>query len=160
MTDAKDDLELTEEQKAAIQDFLDGKVTLGELQGIDENSQLKVAKIGFDYIESGKYADAEVIFKGLIALNPYEAYNYVCLGSIAQRRNELEAAEGWYSRAIDCEGPQPIAHANRGEVRLMLERLEDAVGDLAQAIKQDPKFKEATTERARALLAEVSKQVN
>ena len=105
-------------------------------------------------------AEAEALFRGLVALDAYEPYFMTALGSIAQRRDDVEQAEAWYSRAIDCDGPTPVARAHRGEIRLLNDDLENAVEDLALAIQEDPKFEEPTTERARALLAELKRKLD
>ena len=143
--------------------FIEGKITQAELQGISKKSLEKIAKIGFDALQQGKFDDADVVFRGLVALDPYEPYFLSALGALALRRDNLEEAEAWYSRSIEAAQAKrqkaPIARANRGEVRLMQERLEDAIDDLATAIEEDPQFQQPTTERARALLAEVSRQM-
>ncbi len=146
-----------------VEDFMRGRITLGELQGFDKGSQGKVATIGLEYLENGKFIEAENVFTGLLAMDPYEPFYFEALGSICQRREDWPNAEAWYSRALEAAAEKntrsATARANRGEVRLMMGRLEDAVDDLTQAIVEDPDFKEPTTERARRLLAEVNRQI-
>lgn len=42
----------------------------------------------------------------------------------------------------------------------MLERIEDAAEDLVEAVKADPQAKHPTTQRAKALLVEIKKQLD
>ncbi|MCP4500529.1 MAG: tetratricopeptide repeat protein [Deltaproteobacteria bacterium] len=147
-----------------VEDFMRGRITLGEMQGFDKGSQGKVAAIGLEYLENGKLIEAQNVFTGLLAMDPYEPFYFEALGSICQRREEWTDAEAWYSRSLEAAAEKntrsPSARANRGEVRLMMQRLEDAVDDLTQAIIEDPDFKEPTTERARMLLTEVKRQID
>ena len=171
--EAKEDAPVEEKQLTAedlggiepqvMQDFMEGKITLGEMSGFDRGSQGKVAAIGMEYLTNGKLTEAELVFRGLMAMDPYEPFYFAALGSVHQRREEWPDAEAWYSRAIEASAEKnehnPAARANRGEVRLMMERLEDAVEDLTTAIQEDPEFTEPTTERARVLLTEVKRQL-
>ncbi|MBI4818604.1 MAG: tetratricopeptide repeat protein [Deltaproteobacteria bacterium] len=132
--------------------FAEGRITLGELEGVSKSSQYQMAKVGYEFLNEGKLDQARSVFEGLVALDPYDAYFHSVLGSIAHRRNALEDAERHYSRALEINPFFAATSANRGEIRLAFGRLEDAISDLLQALKNDPELKDPATQRARALL--------
>jgi tetratricopeptide (TPR) repeat protein len=149
---------LTHEPGLLMQ-FVMGKVTLGELEGIDKQAQHRLARVGFDLLSEGKLDQATTIFEGLLTLDPYDAYFAMALGAIAQRQNALEKADHHYSRAISLNPALAPALANRGEVRLSMGRFEEAVADLSASLKEDPKAKDPSTQRARAILATIGRRL-
>lgn len=144
----------------ALQRFVKGEITLAELQGVDAESQEKVAQLGYRLLGAGKLEDARLLFEGLVALNGKEPYFLLAAGAVAQRQERYDDADHWYSRALERNGSLAVAFANRGEVRVMRGDLEGAVPDLIEAVKLDPAAKEPNTARARGLLAELNRQLN
>jgi tetratricopeptide (TPR) repeat protein len=142
-----------------LEKFVKGEITLAEIQGVDGESQTKLANMGHTLLTSGKLEEARQIFEGLVAMNPREAYFLMAAGSVAQQQERLEDADHWYSLALERDGNNPVALANRGEVRMQLERIEDAANDLIEAVKQDPKAAEPTTKRAQALLIKIREEL-
>ncbi|MBI3180418.1 MAG: tetratricopeptide repeat protein [Deltaproteobacteria bacterium] len=132
--------------------FAEGRITLGELEGVSKGSQYQMAKVGYEFLNEGKLDQARSVFEGLVALDPYDAYFHSVLGAIAHRRNALEDAERHYSRALEINPFFAATFANRGEIRLAFGKLEDAISDLLSALKHDPEIKDPATQRARALL--------
>src|SRR5262245_58419717 len=63
--------------------FLMGQMTLGDLEGITKQHQYQIAQIGFYYLTNGKLDEAKKVFEGLLALDPFDAYFYMSLASIA-----------------------------------------------------------------------------
>lgn len=144
----------------ALERFVKGELTLAELEGVDGDSQNKLAHLGYRLLTSGKLEDAKLVFEGLVALNPYEPYFLVAAGSVAQQQDRYDDAEHWYSRALDRDANHVVARANRGEVRVMLANIEGATEDLMEAVKLDPQAKEPNTARARGLLLEIKRQLD
>jgi tetratricopeptide (TPR) repeat protein len=142
-----------------VEDFVLGRITLGELEGITKDDQYEMAKLGHAYIEQGKLDLARNVFRGLNVLDPYDAYFQTALGTIAQREGELETAEEHYSRALEINPYSTAALANRGEVRLQLGRLEESVEDLLKAVEVDPEGNEPGTHRAGVLAISVREQL-
>lgn len=157
---ADNDDEKLDIPKDVLEKFAKGEITLAEMAGVDGDSQKKIADMGFRLLTSGKLEDARMIFEGLIALNPYEPYYLMAAGSVAQQQERFDDAEGWYSRSLAYDDNNPVAYANRGEVRVMLERIGEAATDLVEAVKLDPKAKEPTTKRAQGLLVEIKRQLD
>lgn len=156
MVDTKGEVPWPQER---LKKFARGDLTLAELEGVDGDSQKKLAELGYRLLESGKLDDARRIFEGLVALNPKEPYFLLAVGAAAQREERFEDAERWYSKALERDDHNPIAWANRGEVRVMLANIEGATDDLIQAVKLDPKGATPQTKRAAGLLSEIRRQL-
>ncbi|MGB3541524.1 tetratricopeptide repeat protein, partial [Rubrivirga sp.] len=98
--------------------------------------------------QAGRYGDAAEVWEQAIPLS-IEAYGpesaviigvYVWAGQTAQARERLDQAESYYSRAFEASADLPESSKNRayaglwlGELRLKLNRAEDALGPLQQA---------------------------
>jgi tetratricopeptide (TPR) repeat protein len=76
----------------------------------------------------------------------------MCLAAIAEELKEPEKADQLYTRSLEINPFSPVALANRGALRLEAGRFEEAVRDLAAAVREDPEGKEPSTRRARVLL--------
>lgn len=142
-----------------LQNFIQGSINLADLMGIDLASQEKLARMGYSLMNEGKLDDADKIFTGLLALNPRESYFSLAKGAVAQRRQDWINAAAWYTRTIEIEPNNMAAHANRADVYLAQNKLTDAVRDLIEVIRIDPQSQTPTSLRARALLAEVQRQL-
>lgn len=142
-----------------VQAFLHGHITLGELEGISKESQYQMAKIGYDYLREGKLDQAQKVFEGLRALDPFDAYFLTVLGAIAQEKGDAEQADKLYSRALEINPFSVMALANRGEIRLSQGRVDEAIADLAKALSEDPEGKEPASRRARVLVAMMRDQL-
>ena len=139
--------------------FLAGQITLADLEGIDKESQVRMAKVGHQYLTEGKLDLAKRVFEGLTMLDPFDAYFHAALGSVAHQQGELEEAEARYSRALEINPFFAVALAHRGEVRVLLGKLVEAAQDLTRAIEEDPEGKEPATRRARATALLVRKEL-
>lgn len=118
-----------------------------------------MAEAGFRLLQQGKYDDAKKVFQGPLTLDPGDPCFHVVLGSIAQRRNELDVADLHYSRSFRINPYSPSAWANRGEVRLELGRPLEALSDLRQAVNEDPGGRELATQRAQAFIPIVEERL-
>lgn len=132
--------------------FLSGHRTLGELVGIGKAKQYELAKRGWTFLRQGLHDQAGVVFKGLQALDPYDAYFHTCLASLAQEAGRAEEAEQLYERALSINPVLVAALAARGELLLARGEHRRGLADLAAAVKADPQGKEPASRRARALL--------
>ena len=142
-----------------MQAFLAGRITLGDLEGITKQEQYQMAEIGHSYLGQGKLPEAKVVFEGLLALDPYDAYFNMALASIAQQVHRNEDARRLYDRALEINPYSPTAYANRGELQVMQGQLQGGVEDLVRALELDPRMKEPATERARATLMVLREQL-
>jgi len=142
-----------------IEAFVKGHITLGELEGISKESQYQMAKVGFNFMREGKHDQAQKVFEGLQALDPFDAYFHMVLGSIAQEGGDAEKAEKLYTRSLEINPFSPIALAQRGEVRLSKGLYTEALNDLVKAVQEDPEGSEPATRRARVLIQMMREQL-
>lgn len=142
-----------------VQDFVLGNITLGELEGIGKDVQYGLAEQGYKMINSGKLGDAEKVFKGLIALDPFDSYFHTALGSILQKQDVKDEAIVEYSRALQINPFNATALANRGEIHFQKGELLEAMRDIQAALHNDPEGEEPATVRCRVLAMTLSKTI-
>lgn len=139
--------------------FLSGHLTLAELEGVPKSDQYEMAGVGYTLFSEGRLAAADRIFRGLHALDPYDAYFLTALGSIAQQQNRLDDAEGHYTRALEINPFSIAARAHRAEVRVLAGRVEEAVTDLERVAREDPAGSDPAARRAAAVAQVVRQQL-
>lgn len=130
-----------------------GAITLAELEGITTDQQKQMAEVGRRFYVGGQSPEARQIFRGLMVLDPKNAYYPFMMGVIAQHEKRFDQALLHYDRAVTLNPYGVIALAHRGELRLRLGRVEEAVSDLLRSTRADPTARQPTTKHARALLA-------
>lgn len=135
-----------------IEAVLRGHLTLGELVGVSKQQQFEMAATGVKFLKDGLVEQAVQVFLGLEALDPYDAYVQVCLGSVAMEKEQFDVAEERFTRALSFNPFSVPALAYRGEVRLRVGKTKAGRDDLEAALKADPAGKQPPTPRARALL--------
>lgn len=156
-----------EDLEESIKGFLEGDLTLAQLEGLTAEDLYAIADIGYDLMEEGKLEDAQKIFEGLYVYNPFDAYFHAALGSVYHRQGQLEEALNHYESAVQLY-PEDI-HSWTNAAEVMIERsiqlskdgnseaagemFTEAVGALQHAIELDPKGDNAAGLRARALVA-------
>ncbi|MFO0724721.1 MAG: tetratricopeptide repeat protein [Myxococcota bacterium] len=112
---------------AKLQQFIRGQITLGELEEVSAPEQRKIAELGQRFLTEGKLDNAQKIFEGLLALNPYHDYPYAGLAAVARQRGDLDTAERLYAKAVElAPGLEPLAAAHQ-EV-LALKRMRTSSG--------------------------------
>lgn len=136
-------------------EFARGDATLAEVEGISDEALLEAGKMGYDFMENGDLERAEQVFMGLIALDPYNAWFHLAMGSVHQRREEFEQAEARYTRSLSINGYSVEALCNRGEVRLRLGKNDDAMQDFERAIDADGEENTPHAQRARVILEQL-----
>ena len=150
----------------AFQGFLEGDLTLAQLEGMSAEDLYQVADMGYDLMTEGKLEDAKKIFEGLYVYNPFDAYFHTALGSIYQRQGDLEAAYEHYLSAVELYDEDIQTWTNLGEVALEQstkfmkdgrtaeaeEAFVNAAEALGRAIALDPEAKEDAGRRAHALV--------
>ena len=139
--------------------FIQGQITLGDLEGIPKEAQYQMAEKGYQLIEEGKLDDGKIIFEGLLALDPFDAYFLTALGSIAQRTEQYDEADHFYSRALEINPFSVAAWAHRGETRVHKGMLAEAAADLTKAIDLDPQGEDPIAHRARMVVQTVADQL-
>ncbi|MFZ9887305.1 MAG: tetratricopeptide repeat protein [Myxococcota bacterium] len=139
--------------------FVAGEITLGDLEGISKADQYKMAETGYRLLSSGKFDDAKKVFLGLHALDPFDAYFLASLGVIAVQQGDHDEGRARFSRALEINPYSAAALVGRAELLLADGALPEAASDLARAIAADPEGKDPTTQRARAIAANVKRLI-
>jgi tetratricopeptide (TPR) repeat protein len=129
-----------------------GQITLGEFAGLPRQTLYAIAEIGYQMLGSGKLAEAQDIYRGLVAADPYDSVFHCHLGATLHRQGQLDAASDEYTKALQFNKANLDALVGRGEIHLQQQRLSAAIGDLHAAIELDPQGRKASTVRARAIL--------
>jgi len=125
-----------------LKDLGENKKSLAEALEITVEELYSLAQIGFNYLQSGNYENAEVIFEGLTALSPEDPYFRWILGSIYFHKGMLKEAIDEYNIAIEKCKDDPNILANRGEAFYLLGNYKEAISDFEKAISIDKKIEE------------------
>lgn len=139
--------------------FAAGNLTIAALENISKEKLYGMADVGYRLLAQGKLEDAKKIFSGLAVMDPYDSYFQIVLGSIFQRSNDLARAEQHYTRALEIDVSLITAYANRGETRVGLGKMKEAIEDFSKAIVLDPESADPAAMRARVMLVAISNQI-
>jgi Flp pilus assembly protein TadD len=128
---------------------------IGAVLGVNETQLKAIAALGYNKYQQGKLDDAEVMFRGVAALDSKSYFGYAGLGAIAlaKRPPDLETALANLSKAAELKPEDATVHANLGEVLLRQGKLEQAKAHLEKAFQLDPGHKDPSVNRARAIVS-------
>lgn len=124
---------------AELQQWLEGKARLKEVQGWDEATLFDIAERGHALVVQGRYREAAVILAGLVALDPDRIDYRQTLGSIQLLLGDYEKAVDTFSDALRLSGRDPLSRACRCEALTHLGRLEEAEADRASLAAAAPR---------------------
>ena len=88
-------------------------------------------------------ADAEVLYRRALELDPWLAIATTNLGNICFRRGEEVEAEALYLKALQVDPRQPEAQYNLGYVMLERGQAAEAIAYFRGALESDPRFADA-----------------
>lgn len=111
-----------------------GETTLQDIKGYSEEELHQIAQQGYTLFLNGKIRDARVVFEGLVAIDPRNAYYYRALGVVYHRQGDAERALRQFGHAITVAPDQPEAFVNRAEVHIARRDFFRAGADLDRAI--------------------------
>ena len=99
--------------KEAAQKFATGFATMRELKGITKAEMEAVYSVGFNMYRTGRYDDAEKIFRFLVLFDHLEPKYWMGVGAIQQVRKDYQGAIASYGYAsfLDLQNPKPQLHA-------------------------------------------------
>ena len=134
------DQELLKNPGGAVKRWAKGEATLQELKGYSSEELFAVASQGYTLFLNGKVRDAQVVFEGLVAIDPRNDYYYRALGVVYHRQGDAERALRQFSHAITVAPRSSAAYVNRAEVHISRREREKALKDLEAAIRvsRDP----------------------
>jgi tetratricopeptide (TPR) repeat protein len=142
-----------EVSRAAAERLATGQSTLAEFIGLGRERLYEIAHTAYGLMNAGKLEEAHVIYSGLVAADPFDSVFRCHLGAVELRRGRAAEAAAEFDAAIRFNRANADALAGRGEARLRLGRVGEAVEDLRAAVALDPPARRPSTIRARALLA-------
>ncbi len=129
-----------------------GEITIGEYVGLDKKQLYEIAQKGYQLIQTGRLEDAKIIYKGLVAADPYDSVFHSQLGGLYFRQKDFDNAFKEYDSAIRLNLANVDALSGRGELYLMQEKYQEGIEDLKKAIENDPQGTKQSSIRARGLL--------
>jgi tetratricopeptide (TPR) repeat protein len=135
---------------------------LASVLGVPESKIQAMAALGYNTYLQGKYKDAEVLFRGVTALDTKSYLGYAGMGAVALAKQppDLEAAYTNLSRAAELNPNDATVQANLGETLLRAGKIEDAKTHLEKAFQLDPGHNDPGANRARAIVGGLSMIVN
>ena len=97
----------------AAEKFATGFATMRELKGITKAEMEAVYSVGFNMYRTGRYDDAEKIFRFLVLFDHLEPKYWMGVGAIQQVRKDYQGAIASYGYAsfLDLANPKPQLHA-------------------------------------------------
>ena len=138
-----------------LKSYARGEMTWAEVEGMSFEEAKAIAQVGCDLAAAGRLEDARIIFEGLVEMNPKDSASRAALGTVYQKLGRSEEAIVEYDAALSQDGRNPVALANRGELRL---KRGDRNGftDLALAVEADPYGETAAGRRAKGLVRAIA----
>ncbi len=101
--------------------------------------------------QQGRLADAEAIYRQIIAASPAHFDSLHLLGVILHQRGDHAAAAEQIGRALEIDPHSAIALNNRGNALLELKRYEEALASYDRALALQPDYADALCNRGAAL---------
>ena len=97
----------------AANKFATGFATMRELKGITKAEMEAVYSVGFNMYRTGRYDDAEKIFRFLVLFDHLEPKYWLGVGAVQQVRKDYQGAIAsyGYSSFLDLSNPKPQLHA-------------------------------------------------
>jgi predicted O-linked N-acetylglucosamine transferase (SPINDLY family) len=92
---------------------------------------------------SSRFAEAEALYRRVLALAPDHAESYHLLGVLAHQLGRGDAALALISKAISLKGDDPAFHGNLGNVLRAQGKLDESVAAYRRALALNPDFADA-----------------
>ena len=143
----------------AANKFATGFATMRELKGITKAEMEAVYSVGFNMYRTGRYDDAEKIFRFLVLFDHLEPKYWLGVGAVQQVRKDYQGAIAsyGYSSFLDLSNPKPQLHA--AECFLALGDKVNAASSLMALDKYCPPESTPVGREYRAKAAEMRKLI-
>jgi tetratricopeptide (TPR) repeat protein len=135
-----------------VKRIANGTTPLNVFFGFSQEHIEAMAALGFNLYRQGKLRDAEIVFKGLAALDSTQYYGYAGLGAIALSDHRPAEAVTYLVRAVELNPNDATVHANLGEALLRQAQFDEAARHLDKALDLDPTEEDPGANRARAMI--------
>jgi len=107
--------------------------------------------LALQHHRAGRLAEAEALYRQILAAQPNHANSLHLLGLIAYQVGRHDLALEWIAQAIIHDPDYAAAHSNLGEVYRATGRLEEAMAAYRRALQIKPDFPEALNNLSDAL---------
>jgi len=131
-------------------------VTLKQIVGLSDEELFAIASQGYYMFLQGKTEQARVIFEGLVAIDPKNAYYYRALGAIYWRLGKSQRAVKQFTYAIRVSPKEISSYINRAEVYVADRDFAAAAKDLRAALDNGGPSDRALINKARAIMRMIS----
>lgn len=131
--------------------------SVADVRGYAREDLLAIAEVAYHYLFNGGARLALVLYEGLAAVAPDEAYFALALGLTHDHLGHADAAHHWYEQAGRIDAAEPRADLNRAELFLQVGDRRRAQGLLERGLAKAVAAGETALERkARALLKHIA----
>lgn len=148
--------QMQQRMQRLVQQWSQGRVSLKQIVGLSEEELYAVASQGYFMFLQGKTEPARVIFEGLVAVDPRNAYYYRALGAIYWRLKEGQKALKQFTYAIRVAPREVSSYINRAEIYVAQRQFQQARADLRTALQYAGPNDGALVSKARAMLRMIS----
>jgi predicted Zn-dependent protease len=138
--------------KGLVDQWSKGRVSLKQIVGLSEEELYAISSQGYYLFLQGKAEPARVLFEGLVAIDPRNAYYYRALGAIYWRLKEPQKAIRQFTYAIRVSPREISSYINRAEVYVATSQFKLAQNDLHFALSNAAPQEAALASKARAML--------
>jgi len=108
-------------------------------------------ELALGHHRAGRLADAEALYRQILAAQPRHADSLHLLGVIAHQAGHDDLAVEWIRQAIAIDPTNPAAHSNLGEAYLAMGRPDEAIVSYRRALSLKPDYPEACNNLGNAL---------
>ena len=129
-----------------------GQVSLKQMIGMSDEELYAIANQGYHLFVQGKNDPARVLFEGLVAIDPRNAYYYRALGAIYWRIKEPQLAVRQFTYAIRVAPREISSYINRAEVYVAQRQFKLARSDLQFSLSTAGENDRPLASKARAML--------
>lgn len=143
--------ELAHNPGRAVKKWASGESTLQELKGYSKEELYAISQHGYTLFLNGKIKDAQVIFEGLVAVDPRNDYYYRALGVVYHRQGDAERALRQFGHAITVAPKAAAGYVNRAEVHIARRDIDKALADLDKALNVSRDIRAPIARKALAL---------
>lgn len=126
---------IVKEGAQSVLDYLKGKKTLAQMFNITPQMMRFMIEQGYTQFKTGRYDDAERIFKVLTFLDWNNPFFHSVRGSVLQRQKKYGEAVASFSEAIKLNPKDIVSLVSRAEVFLIHGHIAYAQHDLDEALK-------------------------
>lgn len=137
---------------AMVSQWSQGKVSLKQIVGLSDDELYAISSQAYFLFLQGKIDQARVMFEGLVAIDPRNAYYYRALGTIYWRLKDSQKALKQMTYAIRVAPNDVATYINRAEVYVALKQFPQAQADLQHALRHASNQDEPLVRKAKAIL--------